>query len=493
MSESAGWQPLSERGRSDPGAFVVSPFVRLARTHSLLLAADAMIALALAGSLFFAIDPTDARWRIGLYLALTMAPFAIVAPLIGPSLDRLLGGRRWMIVASGAARALIALMMIRNLDSLLLFPLAFGLLVLGKGYHVAKSAMVPATVDSDEELVTANSRLSLLSGLSGAAGVVPGGLFLWLGGPEWVCGLAAVTFGAATVVGLRLPSVVVATKPPDEQERAELRGAGIILASSAMGLLRGLVGFLTFLIAFTLRGEYERPFVQEWGARVGSATRDLLGFEVTEVSTGSPTWHFGVAVAMAGLGAPLGAIIAPQLRKTVAEERILVGVLVMVVVSGVAAALYGGLVGASIAAFTVSIAAATGKVAFDSILQRDAPDANRGRSFARFETRFQLIWVVGAALPVVIPIPGRVGYLMVAIGAAFAAGSYLAGRKFLMVHGRMRPRKSDEVAGRIKTEAKVRAQRVRETATFKLRPGTGPKGEPAPPPEWYDHEPDSEG
>ena len=482
MSDDSAWQPVQEKGRSNPGAFVASPFVRLARTHSLLVAGDALIALALAGSLFFSIDPSDARWRVGLYLLLTMAPFAIVAPLIGPTLDRIMGGRRWMIVLSGGLRSAIALLMIVNLDSLLLFPLAFGQLVLGKGYHVAKSATVPTTVDTDDELVAANSKLSLLSGLAGAAAMVPGGLFMLIGGSQWVCGLAAATFAVATVVAFRLEPSVVATEPPDAEEKAELRGHGILLAASAMGFMRGLVGFLTFLIAFTLRGTYERPYVEDFGSYTGAGTRDLLGVPVTEVSTGAPTWHFGVAVAMAGLGAPLGSLIAPRLRKVVAEERILVGALITVVICGLIAGLYGGLFGAALVSFSVSICAATGKVAFDSILQRDAPDANRGRSFARFETRFQLIWVVGAAIPVVIPIPGPFGYLMISACAGFAAGSYLVGRKFLLIHGRMKPRRTDEVATRIKSEAKVRARKVRETATLKLRPGgIGPKGEPLPP------------
>ena len=56
------------------------------------VAGDALIALALAGSLFFDIDPNAARWKVALYLALTMAPFAVVAPLIGPALDRLGAG-----------------------------------------------------------------------------------------------------------------------------------------------------------------------------------------------------------------------------------------------------------------------------------------------------------------------------------------------------------------------------------------------------------------
>ena len=54
---------------------------------------------------------------------------------------------------------------------------------------------------------------------------------------------------------------------------------------------------------------------------------------------------------------------------------------------------------------TVGATGSAAKQAFDSIVQRDAPDANRGRSFARFETRFQLVWVIGALIPIVIPIP----------------------------------------------------------------------------------------
>ena len=77
----------------------------------------------------------------------------------------------------------------------------------------------------------------------------------------------------------------------------------------------------------------------------------------------------------------------------------------------------------------VGVAASAGKLAFDSIVQRDAPDANRGRSFARFETRFQVAWVAGAFIPVVIPLPARLGYLVVAAAAGFAAFSYVVGRR----------------------------------------------------------------
>ncbi|NNE72482.1 MAG: hypothetical protein HKN26_02360, partial [Acidimicrobiales bacterium] len=98
MNSAQGWQPLQEPKNLKNAAVRLSPFTRLARTHALGSAADGIVAVALAGSIFFSIDPSAARWRVGLYLLCTITPFAIVTPLIGPAIDRLKGGRRSMIV-----------------------------------------------------------------------------------------------------------------------------------------------------------------------------------------------------------------------------------------------------------------------------------------------------------------------------------------------------------------------------------------------------------
>ncbi|MGH9275852.1 MAG: MFS transporter, partial [Acidimicrobiales bacterium] len=105
MSTADGWQPLSTpRKRAGAEAFHLSPFARLARSHVFAAAGDALVTMALANSLFFDLDPNDARWKVFFYLALTMAPLALVAPFIGPVLDRSRGGRRWMIVGTHGAR-----------------------------------------------------------------------------------------------------------------------------------------------------------------------------------------------------------------------------------------------------------------------------------------------------------------------------------------------------------------------------------------------------
>jgi Major Facilitator Superfamily len=399
--EETGWRPLTTK-RVGAEAFVVTPFGRLARTHAAAVAGDTLVAMALAGSLFFSIDPSQAKSKVALYLALTMAPFSLVAPLIGPWLDRVRGGRRWVIVMANAARAGICLLMVRDLDRLYLFPEAFSVLVLSKGYQVAKSALVPTVVQSDGEFVAANSRLSLLSAIMGFVAVIPGGIAILLADGQGALVLASLVFALAAGLGVRIPATRVAAEPENTLERRELRGGAIRLAASAMGLLRGIVGFLFFLLAFELRTSDAAP------------------------------WRFGVVLAASAIGALLGALVAPALRQNgVNEEGILQLLLGLTAVAGLASAFIGPAVGGPLLAMAVGLAAGGGKLAFDSIVQRDAPDANRGRSFARFETRFQLTWVIGALIPVLLSIPAWLGFVVVAGCGAFALVTYMASLRAL--------------------------------------------------------------
>lgn len=426
---SRGWQPLSTPRRPGDAPLAVSGFTRLARVHALSTAVDALVATSLAGSLFFSIPTGEARGRVALYLLLTIAPFAVIGPVMGPALDRMRGGRRLLVIGTGVARVVVCLVMSRHVDSLLLFPLAFAILVLGKAYAIARSALVPTVVAEDAELVEANAKLSLLSGVCGFVAAVPGALVLKLAGAEWVLVLAAFVAVAQAVAAVALPRAQVAGEPAGVAEQEELRSEGVVLASEATGLLRGSVGFLTFLLAFALRGGGDDTPVPV-GLALGRVVRDAAGFELAPAagsSGSSPTWHFGVVLGASVLGSLIGALLAPRLRDAMSEERILQGALGGTAIAAVIAAGLGGLAGGAVIALGLGIGASAGKLAFDSIVQRDAPDANRGRSFARFETRFQLFWVIGGFLPVVVVLPDRVGFLVVAGAAGFALFSYLAG------------------------------------------------------------------
>jgi uncharacterized membrane protein YfcA len=431
VTGSSGWRPIQKPNRggsTGSTGLAPGPFTRLARSHALGAAADGLVTVALAGSIFFSIEPGAARWRVALYLVLTIAPFAVVTPLIGPIIDRARGGRRTMILGASFARAVVAFLMAGRIHSILLFPLAFAVLVLQKAYAVAKSAVVPKLVDSEHQLVEANSKLALLSAIGTMTGAAFGALLSLVGGAAWPMSLAVIVYIAAGLAGLQIPRTTIAENSTPAIERAELRGAGIVLAGSAMGFLRGIVGFLTFLLAFELRGGKDGVDIKPLGAAAGASTAIARKINIVG-DPGAPAWHFGVVVAAAGIGALVGAQIAPRLRRSVPEERILLGVLGLVAMVGIFATWNAALFGGMLLALAVSLAAGAGKLAFDSLVQRDAPDANYGRSFARFEARFQLTWVVGAFIPVVLPFPMRAGYAVVAVVAGFATISYFFGAR----------------------------------------------------------------
>jgi len=332
-----------------------------------------------------------------------------------------------MILGTAVGRAVMAFLMISNIGSLWLFPLAFAILVLQKAYSVAKSAVVPALVRSEADLVSANSRLALLSAVSGMVGASISGLLSIIGGPGFAAAIAMIGFGATTVLATKVPRTVVAAEPEEEQERAELRDAEVVLAAYATAILRGIVGFVTFLLAFEFRGGSEGLDISTDGSAAGGMTATVRGIDITG-DPAAPAWHFGVVLLAAGVGALLGARLAPNLRERIAEERMLQFSLAAVGLAALFAASSFDLFGAAVLSFFVAAGAATGKLAFDSLVQREAPDANYGRSFARFEARFQGAWVAGAFIPAVIPLNLAVGGVGVAAASIFALVSYLIGK-----------------------------------------------------------------
>lgn len=389
-----GWRPLSGPRQGDSVDLGASPFARLAVAHALTVAGDTLVTIALAGSLFFDISPNAARGRVALSLVLSMAPFAVVAPFLGPAIDRVAGGRRLMLAGVALARAVTCLLMARVLNELWLFPAAFAILVLGKTHSVTKSSLVPTVVPSEEGLVEANAKLALSGVVVGLLAAAPGVAILKLAGAAWVVRVAALVFLLAALASTR----IVAARPDKQAEApssaAATGGAGIARAAVAMGALRASVGFLTFLVAFALR-------------------RD-----------DAPSWVFGSVLLASMVGSLAGSAGAGPLRRLMREERLLTLALGAVGVAGLAATILSDRVGAAVLAAAVGLAAGSGKLAFDALVQRDAPHAVHGRSFARFEAAFQLAWVAGALLPVVLPIPLAGGFYVLAAVGLVCAGGY---------------------------------------------------------------------
>jgi hypothetical protein len=391
-----------QRARSGAKA---SRFSRLARTHALMAAGDAAMAVALADSVLFSLDADAARSRVLLFLGISFVPFLFIAPLIGPAIDRMAGGRRLVVQIVTVVRVVLALMMARNVDSLLLFPLAFGAMVSQKTYAISKSALVPTVVRNDAELVEANSKLGLISGLVAVVAVIPAGIMQKTIGPAATLTYSASLFALAFFAARRLPRETVAVRAAGSAEQIELHSDRVVLASMAMLMVRASVGFTFFHLFFWFRH-------QDAGL----------------------IW-FGLALGFASLLTMAGNASAPLIRERVSEESMLIGALSLIAIAGLGTAMLGGVVGGVLLAGAVNLSAAIGRLGFESIVQRDAPDANRGRAFAQFETRFQLGWVTAGVVPVLIQMPGRFGFVIVGCMGLGAVVYLLSGLKAVAAGG----------------------------------------------------------
>jgi MFS family permease len=374
------------------------------------MAGDAMIAVSLAGTLFFAAASDAQRGNVALYLLVTMAPFALVAPVIGPLLDRLQRGRRWAIGAAALGRAVLALVMAAHYDDLVLYPAALGVLVLSKAHNVLRAAVVPRVLPSAMSLTSANARLSVFglvtAGVFGGIGAGIAGLFDF---PPLLWATSAV-FLVAAVLAVRLPrhvDVPTGEQPADVLSTGPVPVTGrrrrpvnphVVLALRANAALRGLGGFLTIFSAFLVQATVEG------------------GWEATLA--------LGAIAGAAGAGSVLGTGIGSRLHAA-DPDRVVVWAAGAAAVVTVLAAVFFGLATAAVVAGVSAVANALGKVALDAIIQREVPETLRASAFARSETVLQLAWVFGGAVGIALPPIGWIGFTVAAALLVLAVGLLL--------------------------------------------------------------------
>ena len=423
-----------------------APFGRLALTQVLMLGGDTLVTISLAGSLFFSISPTEAKSKVLLYLMLTIAPFAVVSPLLGPLIDRSRGTRRAMVIASALGRMAIVPFMARDIHSLWLFPEAFMILVLSKLYLVTRGALITeiAAAEAEHNVAAAehsvadaylgnapteggaphglagwNAQLTLLGTLAGFVVSIPGIILLKTVGSPGVLIFAGVVFFASAIAGFRLKLPKEKKDSDSEDWDAEHKSLvdgpphpEVLLGLTANSILRGIAGFLVFLLAFGLRREH------------------------------AALWWYGLALGGSGVGALVGLSLVPRLRNRMREPQMLLLSLALVGVAAAAAAYVGGGLPVQILlAIVIGIAGSISQPSFDAMTQRLVPVAAQGRAFARFATRQQLVWVVGALIPVALPLTFEQGDIGIAVIGLAGALFYLVARRIKVV-ARRAPRHS---------------------------------------------------
>lgn len=388
-------------------------FRDLAITHALSTANDTLVAVGLAGTLFFAVPSAEARGNVALYLLLTVAPFGIIGPLLGRILDRAPAAARTILVTAAAGRSVLVIAVVGRTDSLWLFPAAFGLLVLSRVHAITRNTLLPLALDDPRMLVDANARLAWIGMLGGVVAAVFGAGALLAFDANGPLVLAAVAASAAAWFGRRLPEPDGATiSSGSRTARVRLHlPRHVRLAQLATAGVRAFNGFLLLLLAFELR--YADAGLLDFGALLGAA----------------------------GAGFALASRLVPMVERRVHEEPMVMAALALMAGAAFSAGQWFGLVAAAALAGATGVAWGVAKLAFDGLLQSSVPSSRRGAAFTRSETVFSVAWVIGAIIPTTIPIPAPLGLALAGLGA-LAAQIVYAGA--LLVPPEQRHRGADD-------------------------------------------------
>ncbi|MFT4083088.1 MAG: MFS transporter [Nocardioides sp.] len=403
------------RKAADAQGAAASGLNRLLEMHAFNTAGDAAVAISLAGSLFFSMPGSggeSSRSHVALFLGITMLPFAIVAPLLGPFLDRVAHGRRWAIGATMAIRAFLCWILAGAITdgSLLMFPTVLGILVMSKAYGTTRAAAVPRLIPEGFTLVKTNGRVSM-AGMAGVCVSAPIAGLCALVGPGWVLRYAALLFVVATILAIRLPGKIdqsagegTMTFTGGETQPLGTRGRQrVVIPPSVSFALRAnvgpkwLYGFLLMFFTFLVQ---EHP--------IGGLSGTLL---------------IGIVAGAAGTGNFLG-VAAASLLRNIRPQTTVAAVLLMDAGTTLVCALFYNVLTLALLGLVTGFGASLAKFALDSTIQRDIPPRVHTSAFARSDTTLQLAWVVGGFVGIGLPLNAHLG-LWVAFVVLTAWAAYV--------------------------------------------------------------------
>ena len=443
-------------------------------------AADAFVTVALAGTIFFSTSVDQARGKVVLFLIITMAPFAVLAPFIGPALDRIQQGRRFVLAGTMLTRGLLCYAMSANVgDSVTLLPAAFGILVLQKAGGVVKASVTPRLLPAGLTLVTANARAGLISIIAStaAAGLAAG--IQYTTDAAWTLRVGTLIYLAAMVIALRLPEqidlpahdpapapagqppasatappVPVAPSPGEQATRPDLPRA----AQPRPDLPRPTIPLEPGALPDGAEGGKGRRrrwrTLPEVGPVVGEAMvvnavlrafsgyiLFLLAFLLRSVDLGTVFHHpvshnFALGALALGLSAgSLASMVLGSFFRSRGPKVIMFTVLAIAPLVTAVCAWGFGLWAAVVVEFTAIFCASLAKLAQDSIVGREIGDEIRSSTFSVSETLNQVANVAGGLAGVVVSIldNGQAGL-------AIAAGGLVVALVLLVVRRRQRLR-----------------------------------------------------
>lgn len=420
-------------------------------------AVDAVLAVSLAGTLFFSAAEAESRTSVAAYLLVTIAPFALLAPFIGPALDRIRTGRRLALSLTFAGRVVLAAVLLQNFDSLVLYPAALGMLVLSKSYGVLKSSVTPRVAPEGLDLVRANARLTIAGHIGGS--IVAGALaaaISFVADPQaalWLLMVVALAgiYGCALIpataergedevsVSPFLPENggVAASDAPDSHDAPEAPDAAA--AADSPDTASAPTAPTVALGKASSRGASRRnQMLDSWKqsirVRFPDAARTCMwGTALQRCGTGFMTIYIAFVAkssselsgleqltilaavgAAGGVGTFLGNALGSRIHFSRPQVTVLfLGALSILTVVG--AAIWDGVPTAALATAVLSVGSAMSKVCLDAAIQSELPASAHASAFGISGTSLQLAWVFGGTMGILLPPELTIGMAALAV------------------------------------------------------------------------------
>jgi MFS family permease len=250
---------------------------------------------------------TGSAVQTAVVYSLEYLPYLLFAPVGGVLSDRY--DRRLLLIFADMAAAIVIGLLVAfgwfgQYHLWMIYLAAFVLSSITPLYQVTFQGMVPATVPPGR-LSWANSRMQMGQGMLGLAGPLVGVGAVAALGTQWALTLDSVSF-ALSAWAIVLISATRVRRPPRERTTivGDLKTAvefirthplllwgSVVSAGSAFGLFMIEANMITYLVRFR----------------------------------GQPVASVGVVFAALGVGALLGAWVAPRLQKQVSTGRLIIG------------------------------------------------------------------------------------------------------------------------------------------------------------------------
>lgn len=328
--------------------------------------------------------------QISILSALGVVPYLFLGLIIGALMDRWRRQRTLVLTTIGRAVTLAVIPVLLLLDALDFWSLAAVILTLGVLTLFSDSAAQPLLprIVPRRSLVTANARLGQSQTVAETAGPALGGALFTLLGAPILFAFEAIINAVAALLQSRIK-----VDEPKPEPRAAGRHVGHDIAEG---------------MRYTYQHPTLRPLalsVHVWFLGNSIVATVFAVFVLRELAL--PSWAFGVALAVGGVGGFVGAMIAPWVGSRLGAGRAILLGRILVVVPWLVLALAPLTAGSGVTVVLVVVAAAqflyclamgiedTNDISYR---QSVAPDGIQGRMNSTIRTVNRVVFFFGALL-----------------------------------------------------------------------------------------------